>query len=136
MKRAETPEERNKRARAAELEGDLELAIELYEQNVKEAFADEYSYNRLMVIYRRQKAYKDEMRIIKKGVQVFKELAKNQLKDNISSRKNKNQLVKLSNAFMKGAGLIDKKGNDTYFPEPINRWMKRLEVTTKKIKPK
>jgi hypothetical protein len=89
-----------------------------------------------MVIYRKQKAYKEELRVIKRGIQVFKEHGKKILQENIASHKNKSQLVRLSNAFMKGAGLVDKKGNDTHVPEPINKWLKRQEVVEKKMKGK
>ncbi len=120
----------------AESQDDFGQAIALYEQNIKEPVADPFAYERLMILYRKQKAYKDELRVIKKGIQVFKEQTKQVLQNNIARKKNKSEVEKLSNAFMKGAGLIDRKGNETHIPEPINKWMKRQVVVEKKIKGK
>jgi hypothetical protein len=136
MKLSQTIAERNKAAMEAEEHGGFDQAISLYEQNIKEPVADQFAYDRLMILYRKQKAYKEELRVIKKGIQVFKEQAKQVLKNNIARKKNKSELEKLSNAFMKGTGLIDKKGNETHIPEPINKWTKRQEVVEKKIKGK
>jgi hypothetical protein len=136
MKLSQTIAERNESAKEAELNEHIEEAIRLYELNIKEEVTDQFAYDRLMVIYRKQKAYNDELRVIKRGIQLFTEQTKKQLKENISTHKNKTQLERLSNAFMKGAGLIDKKGNDKHVPEPVNKWMKRQAVVEKKLKGK
>jgi tetratricopeptide (TPR) repeat protein len=136
MKLSQTIAERNKSAMEAEEQGELDQAISLYEQNIKEPVADQFAYNRLMILYRKLKAYKEELRVIKKGIQVFKEQGKQVLQNNIARKKNKSELEKLSNAFMKGTGLIDRRGNQTHIPEPVNKWMKRQVVVEKKIKGK
>jgi hypothetical protein len=136
IKLSQTIAERNKKGKEAEDAEDLEKAAALYEENIKTDVADAFAYERLMVIYRRQKAYKDEQRVIKRGIEVFKKQPRELLESNIASKKNKAALVKLSNAFMKGAGLIDKKGKETHVPEPVNKWMKRLEVVEKRLKKK
>ena len=136
IKLSQTIADRNKQAREAEDADDLEKATALYEENIKTEVADAFAYERLMVIYRRQKAYKEEQRVIKRGIEVFKKQSRTVLENNIPSNKNKAALVKLSNAFMKGAGLIDKKGKETHIPEPVNKWMKRLEVVAKRLKKK
>lgn len=122
-------EENNVAGRQAETDDDLELAIKHYEDNIKENYADAFSYNRLMMIYRKLKKVKDELRVIKKGIQVFSTQHENQFK----ARKNK-KVSELSHAFMTKAGLKDKKGNYTYYPEPVNKWMKRKAVVEEKIK--
>jgi hypothetical protein len=136
MKPSQIVQQRNNEAREAELNDELDKAIALYEKNVQEPVADPFAFDRLMVIYRKQKAYKEELRVIKKGIELFAEQTRQQLKENISGKKNASQLVKLSNAFMKGAGLVDKKGNDTYLPEPVNKWTNRKSVVEKKLKAK
>ena len=136
IKLSQTIAERNKKAKEAEDAEEVEDAIELYEENIKTEIADAFAYERLMVLYRKQKDYKQELRVIKRGIEVFKKQARGVLENNISSKKNKAALVKLSNAFMKGAGLVDKKGNETHVPEPVNKWMKRLAVVEKRLKKK
>ena len=54
-------EERNIEARQAELDNDLNRAVTLYEKNIREDYADEFSFERLMIIYRKQKEYENEL---------------------------------------------------------------------------
>ena len=127
-------EEKTNSAKEAEISGDEEAAIRIYEEIADSGQPTEFAFTRLMVLYRKQKKYKEELRVIKKGIQVFSDQHKKQLEENLSEKKNRSEIVKLSNAFMKGAGLVDKKGKDVYYPEPINKWMKRKTVVEKKIK--
>lgn len=119
------------KAREAESSGNLEEAATLYEQVIKQNKADDLPFDRLMIIYRKLKQYKDELRVINKGIKVFEDFYKKP-----ASRKSVKQekLATLSNAFMKSAGLKDKKGNLVYVPEPISRWLKRKAVVEKKLK--
>ena len=119
------------KARDAESNGNLEDAAALYEGLVKENNSDELVFDRLMIIYRKLKLYKDELRIINKGIKVFEDLQKKP-----AARKSEKQqkLATLSDAFMKSAGLKDKKGNLVYIPEPLARWIKRKSIVEKKLK--
>lgn len=113
-------------AEQLEKEGQLKEASKLYEDAIKSKPLDEHPYNRLMIIYRKLKQPKDELRVIKTGIAVF---------EASFVRKSRNKkLAALSNAMMKTAGLADKKGKATYHPEPVNKWMKRKEVVEKKLK--
>jgi tetratricopeptide (TPR) repeat protein len=112
---------------AAQLEqdGQLEEAAKLYEDAIKPKPADEHPYNRLMIIYRKLKRPKDELRVIKAGIAAF---------ESQFVRKSRNKkLTELSNAMMRSAGLSDKKGKQLYHPEPINKWMKRKELVERKL---
>jgi tetratricopeptide (TPR) repeat protein len=124
-------EQRNAAARAAESTGDLAAAIELYEENIRLDYKHEFAFNRLLVIYRKQKKFKQELRVINRGIRVFSEVRT----DHMKHLKNRKQVQELSNAFMTKAGLKDKKGNSTYFPQPVDKWMRRKTVVEKKIKP-
>jgi tetratricopeptide (TPR) repeat protein len=115
----------------AEKEGDLSLAAQLYEQAIKENSTDEFAYTRLMIVYRKLKQYKDELRIINKGIKSFKEAFNKRIKHSV--RKN-STVSKLSTALMKSSGLLDKKGNAVYEPQPIESWKKRKQIVEKKIK--
>jgi len=55
--------ERNKKARRLEQAGRIEPAIPLYETNVKDQFEGTLPYNRLRIIYTRQKQYTDAIRV-------------------------------------------------------------------------
>jgi tetratricopeptide (TPR) repeat protein len=119
------------KAREAESGGRPEDAAKLYEFALKDNRLDEFPFDRLMVIYRKLKQYNDELRIIDKGIRLFEEHYKKPVRKNSARQQ---QISTLSNAFLKTAGLKDKKGKLLYIPEPISRWMKRKAVVEKKIK--
>ena len=118
------------KAKQAEADENLQLAARLYEQALKEKPASEFPYNRLMIIYRKLKLYKDESRIINTGIKDFGEIYSQRAKK--SGRKN-STVNRLSTALMKSSGLLDKKGNPVYDPEPINKWKKRKLLVEKKL---
>ena len=117
-------------AEAAEKNDDLELAEKLYKEQMKQKAFNASVYTRLMIIYRKQKKYKEELDIINKALQHFKEY-----QDKKSSSKTNNASVKkLSKSLNKSLGLIDKKGNFLYEPEPVPTWKKRKITVEKKLK--
>ncbi len=120
-------------AREAESNDDIDTAVKLYEENIKSGYPDQYSFDRLMVLYRKQKKYKDELRVINRGIKVFTDDYARRQKGQISEARNKKQVTALSNAIMQKSGLKDKKGNDTYVPEPLNKWMKRKQTVEKRL---
>lgn len=65
---------RNLKGIELEKEGSTEESIELYEQNVADGFDGSHPYKRLAIIYRKQKRYDDEIRVLKKAIQVFSKL--------------------------------------------------------------
>lgn len=123
-------EERNDEARWAEQGGNLDRAIKLYEQNIKENFADKFAFERLMIIYRKQKDFKNELRVINRGVELFQENMKGHLKQSLSRYVDEKKLERLSLAIMKGTGL---KNKYLHFPDPIDKWIKRKEIVEKKL---
>ena len=55
-----------------EKRGDIQEAIKIYEQNTSYEDCDAtHSYDRLMILYRKQKDYVNELRIIKKAIYTF-----------------------------------------------------------------
>lgn len=56
---------------AFEKQGDTASAIEVYEKNLEMEYPATHSYIRLMIIYHKEKRYEDEMRVIKKAIEVF-----------------------------------------------------------------
>ena len=119
-------------AKQAEINDDLETAAAFYEEAIKDGKADEFPFDRLMIIYRKLKQYKKELQVINKGIRLFEARHKKHQPKSAS----KKQVTTLSNVFMKTAGLHDKKGNAVYQPQPIARWLQRKSVVEKKIKSK
>ncbi|MEO6723299.1 MAG: hypothetical protein ABIN67_23230 [Ferruginibacter sp.] len=114
-------------AKYREKEGDLAEAAKLYEKILKAHPSNELSYNRLMMIYRKQKDFKNELRVINDGIKAFQQLY---TPSSIGKHKN---IVKLSKQLNMLTGLTDKKGKSLYDAEPIGKWKKRKQVVLKKL---
>ncbi len=126
-------DERNKIAKEAEEEGDVNKAVRFYEQNIREDYADKVAFERLMIIYRQQKDYKNEWRVIKRGIEVFQQSFKERVKNSLAKRVGDKKLEQLSNAIIKISG---QKKEELHFPDPIDKWLKRKEIVEKKLKSK
>ena len=88
------------------------------------------AYNKLMILYRKEKMYKEELQLINdaiKNIQAAYDNKKSKVKTNAT-------ILKLSAALMKSMGLIDKKGKSAYEPVPIKAWKKRKETVLKRMK--
>ena len=125
--------DRNEEGRQAEQNEDTEAAIKLYEENIKEGYPEPFAFDRLMILYRKLKRYKDELRVIKRGIKVFTEANEKRRKGMFQAARSKRQVHALSEELMKKTGLADKKGNEIYLPEPLGKWTKRKEVVEKKV---
>ena len=69
--------ERNNKGIAYEKAGNIDAAVRLYEENIKPGcYPAMHSFDRLLVIYRRNKDYKNEIRVCKRAVAVFKKIDK------------------------------------------------------------
>src|SRR5213075_2283751 len=101
---AQRIDERNFAARHAEAEGRLDKAIKLYEQNIKEDFADEFAFDRLMIIYRKQKEYAKESRVIDRGIEMFQQHMSEHLRHSLGKRIDEKTLEQLSRAIIKKTG--------------------------------
>lgn len=119
------------KAQEAENNDDAEQAAALYKQAIKAEPNNEYPYDRLMIIYRKLKQNKEELRVINEGIKFFEDHY--QARSQELSGKNR-KIKQLSNALMKSVGLQDKKGKSLYYPEPIAKWKKRKQIVEKKLK--
>lgn len=63
--------ERNLRGRELEKQGDITGAIELYELNIVSDFEGDFPYDRLRVIYSKQRRYSDVIRVLEKAIDIF-----------------------------------------------------------------
>src|SRR6476646_4182445 len=112
------PQEWLAEAKQAENEDDTARAVEFYEKVVKADDLNEFAYNRLMVLYRKEKDYSKEVKLIDKGIDAFEKHYRNAVKHNRT-------IASVSEKLNKAFGLVDKKGNQLYDPEPIAKWKKR-----------
>src|SRR5699024_10335425 len=74
------PVDRNLEGKKLEKLGQVDRAIEFYEENVKDEFEGDFPYNRLATIYRKRKQYKEEIRVLNQAISVFE-------KENINSNR-------------------------------------------------
>jgi hypothetical protein len=118
------------KAKDAESDNDIAQAATLYEQAKKADPANAYPYERLMIIYRKLKRYKAELRVINEGITFFETFHKNKSQRLFGNDK---KIKQLSNALMQRVGLQDKKGKNLYYPEPVEKWRKRRETVEKKL---
>ncbi len=112
----------------AEKQGDNATAIKNYEKLLQEKKPNLEVYKRLMIIYRKSKEPKLELKIINEGIKAFEEFYKP-----VSAGKHKT-IVSLSNKISQLTGLTDKKGKSLLDREPIASWKKRKASVIKKIK--
>ncbi|PIF60009.1 hypothetical protein [Flavobacterium sp. 2] len=66
--------ERNLKAIEFEKAGEIEKAIALYEENIKEGFKGNHSYDRLAAIYKNQLDLDNEIRVLEKAIIVYEEI--------------------------------------------------------------
>ena len=116
------------RAQSLEKEGSADAAA-TYEKVIKAQPHNETAYDRLLIIYRKNKAFKKELAVLNAGIKAFEELYRDKVKRNPSSK-----MVKISKALLKLTGLSDKKGQPLYQREPIGKWTRRKQLLLAKIK--
>ncbi|RYF92977.1 MAG: hypothetical protein EOO02_24585 [Chitinophagaceae bacterium] len=120
--------ERMANARALENDGDYKSAEKLYLRLIKNKLTEIQAYNRLMIIYRKQKQYLKEIDIIDQAIGSMGELM---------VRKTDNKKVRqLSLSLGKSMGLVDRKGLSVFDPEPVATWKKRRIMAVKLSKKK
>lgn len=112
--------------------GDPNEPIDQYLNEVGAGSTSTLPYDRLMIFYRKNKMYRDELNIIDKGIKALKQFYSRQQKQAFGGRI-RPSLKQLSHRISKSMGLHDKKGNQLFMPEPLPRWIKRREVTMKKL---
>jgi tetratricopeptide (TPR) repeat protein len=116
-----------KQAELQEAEGELEDAAKSYEQVIKQHPLEERAYSRLMIIYRKLKDPKKELKVINKGIEAFK--AQHDKKLETFSRND--AVGRLSKALLKSVSGKNLKTKD--YPKPVPQWTKRKAVVEKKL---
>ncbi|HET6993805.1 MAG TPA: hypothetical protein VFI06_02430 [Chitinophagaceae bacterium] len=113
-------------AKEAEASEDWKTAGAHYQEIIKIDPHNEAAYNRLMIVYRKQKEWNKELQLVKKAIAGWEDLY------NRTAKQRNSKLSRLSNSFLKVAGLADKKGKPLYQPGPLAKWKKRRATLEKK----
>jgi len=119
-------------AAAAQKNNDLELAEALYKKQLHEKAFNPALYKKLMVLYRKEKRYKEELDIINEALKHFEETRAHYY----SGKKVSAGIRRISNSLNKSLGLTNKSGKEVYEPSPIPEWRKRKENVQKKLRGK
>lgn len=118
-----------KEARQAEQDQDAELAVKLYQRAMKKEPHLALPYERLMVIYRKQKKYADEFALLNRAIRAFEEFYQQRAEKILQKTKGAGRL---SAALAKSLGQNNKKDMSSY-PQPIPKWASRLAVVEKRM---
>ena len=99
--RAQQEEQTRRNVDGMELErnGRLDLALELYEQNVAEGFEGDWPYGRLVAYYEKLGRYDEAERVLNRAIEVFKASKKRSAEDRratVQVFRNRLRLVKSS----------------------------------------
>ena len=106
---------------------DTAITTQDYGDIIKNNPLAEKAYDRLMIISRKEKDYKNELRIINNGIKAFENFYR-------SKKSGSKKIAEISNKLNRSFGFTDKKGNAIYEPEPIARWKKRRITVQNKLK--
>jgi hypothetical protein len=98
-------------------------AEKVYLKKIEGRPYDEAAHNRLMIVYRKQKKYGEEVKFIKKSIKTFQEWFKE-----TSELKGSRKVATISKSLQKSLGMQER--------EPIAGWSRRLEVLEKRLKKK
>lgn len=80
-----------------EISSKIDMAINLYEENLTDEFFGLHPYERLMILYRKRKQYNDEIRVIKKVIDIF-----------ASDQRYQKNVEKYKNRLVKANSLLNK----------------------------
>lgn len=104
-----------------------------YRKEVDEGTFSTLPYERLMIHYRKQQDYAEEVKVIRKGISALKGFYAGLQKSALHKKIN-TKVKALSRKLGTSMGLIDKKGNDLYLPDPLPKWIRRQKVAEDKWK--
>lgn len=105
----------------------ISAAIKDLEETIQKNPLAEKAYNRLMILYRKEKNYKKELRLINAGIKAFENLYR-------PGKPGSKKIADISKKLNRAFGLTDKKGNVINEPAPIAGWKKRRITVEKRIK--
>ncbi|MDO6432972.1 tetratricopeptide repeat protein [Flavitalea sp. BT771] len=121
------------RAKALELDGETDEAIEAYQRVLRNQPLNETAIARLLVLYRREKLYKQELAVLKAAISAYEA---EQLAMQQAWRKKHQKAARISLSLARklaGEGTV-KKGAVIYDDRLVTTWRKRKAVVMKRLK--
>ena len=117
-----------------EKSGQIDAAIEVYENNIKdECYPATHSFDRLIILYRKRKDYQNEQRVIQKAIQGFSLENEYRAKNAILECPSKEKEV--SRALLKCEKVKSNDGFHYLFvPYDVNKYKLRLDKLQTKLK--
>ncbi|QIH33457.1 tetratricopeptide repeat protein [Sphingobacterium sp. DR205] len=113
-----------------EKEGKAKEAVKSYSAAIKRAPTYSAAYNRLMILFRRQKEYKKEIDLIGQALQSYEQ----EIADERQRwEKDHSGSADISLKLAKSMGLINEKGLPVHEEPQVLAWRKRLETARKKL---
>jgi hypothetical protein len=112
-----------------EKDGAFDQAEKLYLETIKNHPLEVGAYNRLMIIYRKQRAIEKEQKIILQAIKAYEEDVKNAQTTWVKSNR---KAARLSKQLVQSLGLLDKRGMPINEPPQIETWRRRLVNLKKK----
>lgn len=116
-----------------EKKGNVDLAIEIYEENIKHGYAATHAYERLMKLYRKRKDFENEIRIIQIAIQIFTLENEKRYKRAISEAKSEKVIEEIKNGHKNGSIVRGLDGWVIYSPYPVKEYINRLQKSLQLI---
>jgi tetratricopeptide (TPR) repeat protein len=113
-----------KEAESAKEWGDAEKS---YHRILKRDNNNLHAFQRLMIIYRKQKLFTEELSVINKAIDAFSKLYEPKT---AHSKRVQTLSAKINKAF----GMVDRKGKSLYEPGPVATWKKRKILVEKRLR--
>ncbi|MXV16875.1 hypothetical protein [Hufsiella ginkgonis] len=110
-----------------EAEGNVDLVIEFYEQNVAVGRPAMHAYDRLVTIYRSQKRYDHEIRVIKAAIKVWNRENELRFRTAIFDPGNIHIISEIEVAYQNCEPFRRADGRFAYHPYPVAKYSKRLQ---------
>jgi tetratricopeptide (TPR) repeat protein len=89
--------------------------------------------NRLMIVYRKLKAYRKELAVITKAIEAHRKHIESSQRAWIKSHQ---KIADLTRSLAQTLGLLDSKGLPLYENELLEKWQRRRDVVLNKLKKK
>lgn len=122
----------NMKGKELEKEGHIEEAIKLYEENLTLGYPATYSYERLMVLYRKLKDIENEKRVIKLAIRVF--LAENERRARKCLEKYPEREEEIYNALTSCSNIMGDNGFYILVLYDVIKYRNRLNKLTSNTK--
>lgn len=114
-----------------EKKGEIDTAISVYEENIVLGHTATHSFDRLMILYHKQKDYKSEKKVISKALDIFQKENERRKINAITQRPHLKKEIEV--AFLSNEKCFDEAGFCIYNPYSLNKWNNRLIKLTQKI---